>query len=170
MKKILSALIAMSMLFSSVLLPASAEDASVNLVTEFRTDNLIVNGGFEDGLEGWETDDSGVFEVVENSFQNASGTTHNVVNGKKAVKATSGASTSGYMYQEVEVTANTNYVLNLSWFHLSTGKGSVKIYGDSVSDENLLATVGNLFGGEVWYSSTCAFNSGEHDKVIVRIS
>ena len=136
-------------------------------VTEFKTENLIVNGGFEKGLEGWVTDGTGVFTVVENNFTSNSGKTYNVVNGTKAAKATSGDKTAGYMYQEVDVTANTNYVLNLSWFHLSTGKGSVKVYGDEISNSNLLATVGNIFGGEVWYSSTAAFNSKEYEKIIV---
>ena len=37
------------------------------------------------------------------------------------------------------------------------------------SDETLLATVGNNWGGASWYSSTTAFNSGEHEKLIIRI-
>ena len=29
--------------------------------------------------------------------------------------------------------------------------------------------VGNNWGGATWYSSVSAFNSGEHEKLIVRI-
>ena len=162
----------MSMIFSFATVPATAEepDTSVNVLTEFKTSNLIENGGFEDGFEGWVTDDSGVFEVVEGTFTNPNGATHKVLNGTKAVKGTvTTTATKGSMYQVVDVTRNTNYVLNFSWFHFSNTKGSVKIYADSISSENLLATAGNIFGGEVWYSSTTTFNSGEHDKIVIKI-
>ena len=168
----------MSMIFSFATVPATAEepDTSVNVLTEFKTSNFIKNGSFENGLDGWITDGTGIFKVVEGKFADPRDKSeHNVVNGNKALMATNvGATKAGYIYQEVEVTRNTNYVLNLSWFNLlyntiGTANGSIKIYGDSIAEENLLATVGNLFYGEVWYSSTAAFNSGEHDKVIIKI-
>ena len=168
-KKLLSVLITVSLLISSSVMPAWAEETDVNVVTEFKTENLVVNGGFEDGLDGWVTDDTGVFEIVEDTFTNSGGTVHNVVNGTKALKATSGDATAGYVYQEIDVTTNTNYVLNFSWFHLSGTKGSVKVYGDEISESNLLVSAGNIFGGETWYSSTSTFNSAEYEKIIIKI-
>ena len=168
-KKLLSVLITVSLLISSAVMPAWAEETDVNVVTEFKTENLVVNGGFEDGLDGWVTDDTGVFEIVEDTFTNSGGTVHNVVNGTKALKATSGDATAGYVYQEIDVTTNTNYVLNFSWFHLSGTKGSVKVYGDEISESNLLVSAGNIFGGETWYSSTSTFNSAEYEKIIIKI-
>lgn len=150
--------------------PKSFNTLGFEWITEFPTENLIKNGGFEKGLEGWETDDSGVFSIVKDTFKGNNDSTKSVANGQYAIKAmATDKSTSGYIYQEIDAALNTNYVFNMSWFNLTTAKGSVKIYGDTVSNENLLATVGNIFGGEVWYSSTAAFNSGEHEKLIVKI-
>ena len=91
MKKLLSILITASMLFSTVVLPASAEDNSVNVTTEFKTSNLVVNGGFENGLEGWTVSNPYNYISVAESFVDDAGATKTVVNGKKALYISSPA-------------------------------------------------------------------------------
>ena len=50
-KKLLSGLITASLILAQAVIPVTAEDTSVNVVTEFPTTNLIVNGGVEDGFD-----------------------------------------------------------------------------------------------------------------------
>ena len=175
MKKLLSLLIAVSTLCSFAAVPASAEDTSVNVVTEFPTTNLIVNGGFENGLEGWTVNNPYNLMSVVETFVDDAGATKTAVNGKKTFYVSTPANPNqenvsiGYVEQEIDAAANTNYVLNLSWYDAYSTYGSIKVYGDTVSSDNCLATVGNLFSGNSWYSSTCAFNSGENEKLVVRM-
>ena len=83
MKKLLSLLIAWSMLFSFTTVPASAEDTSVNVVTEFPTSNLIVNGGFENGFDGWTVNNPYNLMSVVETFVDDAGATKTAVNGNK---------------------------------------------------------------------------------------
>ena len=134
-------------------------------MTEFPTTNLIENGGFETGdLSGWQKGGADVFSVV--SSEDDCPSAQNISNGVYALNA---KGTGGYLYQEIDAAANMDYVLNLTWSNLSPTNGKVRVYAGKVSDETLLATVGNNWGGASWYSSTTAFNSGEHEKLIIRI-
>ena len=178
MKKLLSILIAVCVLFSLAVIPVSASNLGlINETTTFSVDNLIVNGGFENGLTGWECENPYNYLNVVTSFTDDQSATVTPVNGTKALHIASPAEAAGgagnpigYIQQEIDVTANTNYVLTLSWYDLFSTYGKVEVYGDTVAEENRLLTVGNLASGNAWFSSTGKFNSGEHEKLILKIS
>ncbi len=131
----------------------------------FPTTGIITNGSFETGdLTGWQKGGNDVFSVV--TAADESDGAKKITNGTYALKA---KGKGGYLYQEIPTGRNMNYTLNLTWSNLSGSNGKVRVYGDKVSDETLLATIGNNWGGASWYSSVSAFNSGEHEKLIVRI-
>ena len=70
----------------------------------------------------------------------------------------------------MDAAANTNYVLNISWYDLYRTYTNIKVYGDSVAEENcVLNGLTHPFSGNGWYSSTATFNSGNHEKLILVI-
>lgn len=91
MKRIISIFLTMAVFVSS---------GMVSLFTlEAVSDNLVANGGFEDGMTSWNTDDNMAWEVSDEDF--ATGSKSAKVNGER-----------GWLYNLVKLESNASYALS----------------------------------------------------------
>ena len=108
---ILSLVLALSCLIAITPFSAMAEDAVVeDATTEAATTNLMVNGGFEDGMIGWETDPGNSGSPV-----NAEPTTDEKNSGERSLKRWLDAK----LYNQVvyqKITLKPNRIYNLSYY------------------------------------------------------
>ena len=120
--------------------------------------NLVKNSGFEDGKDNWtNVKDSQIISGMSNTGNNSA----------QLVQ-----STYGKMYQQVEVTPNTDYILafnrrNGDWSQWAICDGSLKTPVVNKGEKGFIVG-GNMSGSTgAWTSETGTFNSGSNTSVFI---
>ena len=124
-------------------------------------DSGIVNGGFENGSEGWELGSA------------ASITDEDAHSGKNSLKLENPGMWAAAAVQNVPVKANTEYVVEM-WFYRVSNKGAMNLFMmDAADNRNLTVVEGqNWFNTNTtdWEKRTIVINTGAATEIVLKWS
>ena len=161
MKKTISAVIAFVLLITALFV-----NENVSLLMSAQSDDLVINGSFENGVSGW-----GELYYGIGGIREARIIIDDAYVGNKS--ATVAAGYNNYIYTVIECKKNTNY--ELSFYSKNAGglacsvvpefsNGQIMQNGFTKNNGLLLE---NLGSSSEWQFSTYSFNSGEYTKLCV---